>query len=201
MVNLFGVFFMFLGDKIPNLEADAFHDGKFEKINFSNLRGKWLILFFYPADFTFVCPTELEELADNYTLLQKMGVEVASISRDSVYSHKAWHEKSREVGKVKFPMVGDVNGEITNAFGVMLKGEGVAVRATFVVDPRQKIVALEMHHNSIGRSVSELIRKIKAAQIVEKRGVLCPASWEPGKKVLFKPRFEKHQQNKKQQKA
>lgn len=173
-----------IGKKIPDIELEAFHQNKIKKIKLSNLK-KWVVLFFYPADFTFICPTELEELADNYKKFQELEVEILSVSTDTVYTHKAWHDHSPAVKKIKFPMLADPAGKLSRALGVYLEEEGVALRATFIVDPRGIIKAYEIHDNSIGRSVEELLRKVQAAKFVaEHKGLVCPASWKPGKKPL-----------------
>ncbi len=174
-----------IGKKLPDLELEAFHQNQIKKIKLSNLRKKWAILFFYPADFTFICPTELEELADNYKNFQKLGAEVLSVSTDTVYTHKAWHDISPAVKKIKFPMLADPSAKLARALGVYLEDEGVALRATFIVDPNGVIKAYEINDNTIGRSAEELLRKLQAARFVaEHKGLVCPASWKPGKKPL-----------------
>ena len=151
----------------------------------SDYRGKWLVLFFYPADFTFVCPTELGELADNYAALQKMNVEVLSISTDTEYVHKAWHDSSETIKKIKFPMLADPTGKICKAYGTYIYEEGLSSRGTFIIDPDGIIKIIEFHDDKIGRSVEELMRKIKAAQFVRANpGLACPASWREGKEAL-----------------
>ena len=165
--------------------ANAFHNDDVGKISLSDHKGKWVVLFFYPADFTFVCPTELGELADNYEELQKMNVEILSISTDTEFSHKAWHDTSETIKKIRFPMVADPTGRISKAYGTYIEDEGLALRGTFIINPDGILKAFEIHDNSIGRSSTELIRKIKAAQFVAEHGdKVCPASWEPGKDIL-----------------
>ena len=169
----------------PDFSLDAFHDGKKVKVNLADLRGKWVVLFFYPADFTFVCPTELGELADNYSRLQELGAEVLSASTDTHFVHKAWHDESPTIGKVRFPMLADPTGNLCRDYGVMIEDEGLALRGTFLIDPEGILKAYEVHDNSIGRSSEELIRKIQAAQFVrEHGGEACPASWKPGSDTL-----------------
>jgi len=180
-----------IGHEIPDFELEAFHDEDIKKINLSDYRGKWLILFFYPADFTFICPTELEEMADHYAAFQKINAEVLSVSTDTVYTHKAWHDTSPAVGKIKFPMVADPTGKLSRAFGTYIEEEGLALRGSFIVDPEGVLKTIEIHENSIGRSAKELFRKLQAAQfVVEHGGQVCPASWEPGKETL-KPGLDK----------
>lgn len=169
----------------PSFEAKAFHNEEITTVKLSNYKGKWVILFFYPADFTFVCPTELGEMADNYEEFQLLGAEILSVSTDTVFAHKAWHDNSDTIKKIKFPMVADPAGDICNAYGTMIPMEGISLRGTFIIDPDGVLKAFEMHDNSIGRSAKELLRKIKAAQFVREHGdQVCPASWEPGKKTL-----------------
>jgi len=174
-----------IGEKIPDLELDSFHDGKTEKISLAKSRGKWLVLAFYPADFTFVCPTELEELADNYEEFKNQGAEVMSISTDTYFVHKAWYDASPAIKKIKYPMLADPTGRMCKEFGTYIENEGLSLRATFLVDPDGVLKSLEIHDNSIGRSAKEILRKLKAAKFVrEHPGQVCPASWEPGKKTL-----------------
>ncbi|MDP3698081.1 MAG: redoxin domain-containing protein [Nanoarchaeota archaeon] len=169
----------------PKFEAKAFHNDEIKTVKLGNYHGKWVVLFFYPADFTFICPTELGELADHYEELKKLNVEVLSVSTDTVFTHKAWWDTSATIRKIKFPMVADPNGEICRSYGTYIAEEGLSLRGTFIIDPDGVLKAFELHDNSIGRSTKELIRKIKAAQFVrEHGGEVCPASWEPGKSTL-----------------
>jgi len=169
----------------PGFVAKAYHDNDIKNVKLSDYLGKWVVLFFYPADFTFICPTELGELAEHYQELQQLGVEVLSVSTDTVFVHKAWHDSSETIKKVTFPMVADPAGQICQAYGTMIQIEGISLRGTFIIDPDGVLKACELHDNSIGRSTRELIRKIKAAQFVRKHGgEVCPASWEPGQKTL-----------------
>lgn len=175
-----------IGTQIPDCEAEIFQpqEEKIKKIKLSELRGKWLILVFYPADFTFVCPTELAELADLYHEFKKMNAELISISTDTVFVHKAWHDHSPLIQKIQFPMMADPSGKICRAFGTYLD-EGLSLRGSFIIDPEGILRAFEMHDNSIGRSGEELFRKLQAAIFVrEHKGEVCPASWKPGKKTL-----------------
>ena len=169
----------------PLFEAKAFQNEEIKKITLSQYRGKWVILAFYPADFTFICPTELANLADHYDELQKLGVEVLSVSTDTVFVHKAWHDNSPSIKKIQFPMVADPNAEICKAYGTYIAAEGLSYRATFIIDPDGVLKWFEIHDNSIGRSTFEIIRKIKAAQYVRTHGgEVCPVNWEPGGKTL-----------------
>lgn len=174
-----------INEKILDFSLDAFYEDKIKKVKLSDYRGKWLVLFFYPADFTFVCPTELEELAENYNEFKKLGAEILSVSTDTVFVHKAWHDHSPAVRKVKFPMVADPTGKLCKEFGTYIEDEGLSLRGTFIVNPEGFLKALEVNDNSIGRSAAELLRKLQAAKFVrEHKGNVCPASWKPGKKTL-----------------
>ena len=165
--------------------AEAYQDGKFVTVSDADVKGKWGVFFFYPADFTFVCPTELEDLADNYAEFQKMGVEIYSVSTDTHFSHKAWHDTSPAIGKITFPMVGDPTGTITRNFEVMREGQGLADRGTFVVDPDGVIQIVEITSEGVGRNATELLRKVKAAQYVRAHpDQVCPAKWEEGEETL-----------------
>ena len=170
-----------INTEILPFKATAYHNGKFVPVSDADLRGKWSVVFFYPADFTFVCPTELGDLADHYADLQAMGVEVYSVSTDTHFTHKAWHDTSDTIGKIQFPMIGDPAGVITNNFGVMRPGAGLADRATFVIDPQGVVQVMEITSEGVGRNAGELVRKIKAAQYVAAHpGEVCPAKWEDG---------------------
>ena len=169
----------------PEFEAQAFHEEQIKTVKLSDYKGKWVILFFYPADFTFICPTELGDMADHYTELQELGCEVLSISTDTAFVHKAWHDASETIKKIKFPMVADPNGEICWNYGTMIPQEGLSLRGTFIIDPDGILKSIEMNDNSIGRSSAELIRKVKAAKFVrENGGEVCPANWQPGAATL-----------------
>lgn len=169
----------------PIFEADAFHEGEIKKIKLSDYKGKWVVLFFYPADFTFVCPTELGDVADAYGELTKMDVEVMSVSTDTTFVHKAWWDNSETIKKITFPMLADPTGKICRAYGTYIPEEGLSLRGTFIIDPDGILKAFEVHDNSIGRSSEELIRKIQAVQFVrEHGGEVCPANWKPGGKTL-----------------
>ncbi|MBD3728951.1 MAG: peroxiredoxin [Sphingomonadales bacterium] len=180
-----------IGKEIQPFVATAFKpsgapgQGEFVDVTDGDVRGKWAVFFFYPADFTFVCPTELEDLAEQYDTLKGMGVEVYSVSTDTHFSHKAWHESSDKISKIGFPMLGDQNHTISNNFGVLREGQGLSDRATFVVDPDGVIQVMEITCEGVGRNAKELVRKIKAAQYVrEHPGQVCPAKWEEGDETL-----------------
>lgn len=170
---------------IKPFKAQAFHNGKFIEVSNETVAGKWAVFVFYPADFTFVCPTELEDLADHYAEFQKMGVEVYSVSTDTHFAHKAWHDTSEAISKVNYPMIGDPTHQLSRNFDVLIEEEGIALRGTFVVNPEGEIKVLEIHDNGIGRVASELLRKVKAAQYIAAHpGEVCPAKWEEGAKTL-----------------
>ncbi|MDR6757052.1 peroxiredoxin (alkyl hydroperoxide reductase subunit C) [Mycoplana sp. BE70] len=174
-----------LNTPIKPFKAQAFKQGKFIEVSEADIQGKWAIFFFYPADFTFVCPTELGDLADHYAELQRLGVEVFSISTDTHFSHKGWHDASETIGKIEYAMIGDPTGTITRNFEVMREGEGLADRGTFIVDPDGIIQAMEITAEGIGRNAADLLRKVKAAQYVRAHpGEVCPAKWEEGAKTL-----------------
>jgi peroxiredoxin len=174
-----------INSPVKPFRATAYHNGKFVQVTEEDLRGRWSIVFFYPADFTFVCPTELGDLADRYAVFQDLGVEIYSVSTDTHFAHKAWHDASETVSKIRFPMVGDPTGTIARNFGVMIEEEGIALRGTFVVDPEGVIKLCEIHDLGIGRDAKELLRKVQAAQYVASHeGEVCPAKWQPGEQTL-----------------
>jgi peroxiredoxin len=171
--------------KVPEFKLQAFVDNAFKTITQNDLNGKWSIFFFYPADFTFVCPTELGDMADKYEEFKKMGVEVYSVSTDTHFTHKAWHDASETIKKIKYPMLADPTGSLTRFFGVHIEEEGLAYRGTFLVNPEGLIKLAEINDNGIGRNATELMRKVQAAQFIAKNpGEVCPASWKPGDKTL-----------------
>lgn len=174
-----------IGSSLKPFTATAFKQGKFVDVTDADVRGKWAVFFFYPADFTFVCPTELEDLADVYPTLQKMGVEVYSVSTDTHFSHKAWHDTSPAIGKINYYMLGDQNHSLSTNFDVLREGQGLADRGTFVIDPEGVIQIVEITSEGVGRNAQELLRKIKAAQYVAAHpGEVCPAKWEEGETTL-----------------
>ena len=170
---------------VKPFKATAYHNGKFVEVTDQSLKGKWSVIFFYPADFTFVCPTELGDLADNYDTFKSLGVEIYGVSTDTHFTHKAWHDTSDTIRKVNYPLIGDPTGAITRNFGVMIEEEGLALRGTFVINPDGVIKLCEIHDNGIGRDAKELLRKVQAAQYVAKNpGQVCPAKWTPGAETL-----------------
>ena len=174
-----------INTEVLPFRAKAFHNGKFIDVSETNLHDKWSVVFFYPADFTFICPTELADLADNYAEFKKLGVEIYSVSTDTHFTHKAWHDTSESVKKIQYVMVGDPTGTISRNFGVLIEEDGLAERGTFVVDPQGRIQIIEIHAGNIGRDASELLRKVKAAQYVASHpGEVCPAKWKEGDKTL-----------------
>lgn len=174
-----------INTKVKPFNASAFKQGEFIEVSEKDLEGKWSIFFFYPADFTFVCPTELGDVADKYEELQSRGVEVYSVSTDTHFTHKAWHDASDTIGKIQYTMIGDPNGVVTNNFEVMREGVGLADRATFLVDPDGIIQAMEVTAEGIGRDAEDLMRKVKAAQYVRANpGEVCPAKWKEGEATL-----------------
>ena len=171
--------------KATDFKAVGFYDNNFSDFNLEKAKGKFLVLFFYPADFTFVCPTELEDLANKYEELQELGAQVYSVSTDTHFVHKAWCDESPSIKKIKFPMLGDPTHNMAKAYGVLREEEGVSDRATFIIDPDGVIKAIEVSDEPIGRSANELLRKIKALKFArEHPGLACPANWEPGKETL-----------------
>ncbi|BDU75560.1 alkyl hydroperoxide reductase subunit C [Mesoterricola sediminis] len=174
-----------INSQLPEFAVQAYHKDAFKPVTHKDLLGKWSILFFYPADFTFVCPTELGDMADLYSEFQKLGVEVYSVSTDTHFVHKAWHDASETIRKINYPMLADPTGTLTRAFGVHIEEEGLAYRGTFVVSPEGKIKLAEIHDNGIGRNAAELLRKVQAAQFVASHpNEVCPAKWKPGEATL-----------------
>ncbi len=174
-----------INTQIKPFKAQAFKDGEFVEVSSEDIKGKWAVFVFYPADFTFVCPTELGDVADKYEELQARGVEVFSVSTDTHFTHAAWHEASETIGKIKFAMIGDPTGVITRNFDCMRDDMGLADRGTFVVDPDGVIQAMEITAEGIGRDADDLVRKVKAAQYVASHpGEVCPAKWKEGEATL-----------------
>jgi peroxiredoxin (alkyl hydroperoxide reductase subunit C) len=170
---------------VQPFKTEAFHNGKFVEVSDATLKGKWSVLIFMPAAFTFNCPTEVEDAAENYAEFQKAGAEVYIVTTDTHFSHKVWHETSPAVGKAKFPLVGDPTHALTNMFGVHIAEEGLALRGTFIINPELQIKTMEVHSNEIARDVKETLRKLKAAQYVAKNpGQVCPAKWNEGAKTI-----------------
>lgn len=182
-----------VGHPVPDFEFEVYQNEKIRKMRFADHKGKWVVLFFYPANFTFVCPTELEELAECYEDCKGLDAEIISVSSDTVFAHKAWHDSSETIKKITFPMAADPAGRLSIAFGTYIDGdalshsedEGLSLRGTFIIDPDGILRSVEINDNSIGRSAKELVRKLKAAQYVRTHGgQVCPASWEEGDDTL-----------------
>ena len=171
--------------KVKPFKAQAFKAGKFVEVSEASIAGKWAVFFFYPADFTFVCPTELGDLADHYAEFKKLGVEVYGVSTDTHFAHKAWHDTSEAIKKVTYPLVGDPTATLARNFDVLIEEEGLALRGSFVINPDGVIKLCEIHDNGIGRDAKELLRKVRAAQYVASHpGEVCPAKWDEGAKTL-----------------
>ena len=174
-----------INSSVKPFKATAFHNGKFVEVSDASFKGQWSVVMFYPADFTFVCPTELEDLANHYAEFQKLGVEVYGVSTDSHFAHKAWHDVSPAIKNVTYPLIGDPTGTLTRNFDVMIEEDGMALRGTFVINPEGQIKLCEIHDNGIGRDASELMRKVKAAQYVAAHpNEACPAKWTEGASTL-----------------
>ncbi len=174
-----------INTEIKPFKATAYLNGEFVDVTEANMQGQWSIFFFYPADFTFVCPTELGDLADNYAEFKKLGVEIYSVSTDTHFTHKAWHDSSETIGKLQYPMIADPTLRISRNFDVLIEEAGLAERGTFVVDPDGKIQIVEINAGNIGRNAEELLRKVKAAQYVRANpNEVCPAKWKEGEETL-----------------
>lgn len=174
-----------INSNVQDFKVQAYHNDDFKEVTREDLKGKWSVFFFYPADFTFVCPTELGDMADNYDKFQKLGVEIYSVSTDTHFTHKAWHEASDTIKKIKFPMLADPTGKLSRDFGVYIEEEGLAYRGTFLVNPEGEIKLAEVNDNGIGRNADELLRKVKAAQYIAAHpDEVCPAKWEQGAETL-----------------
>ena len=174
-----------INSPIPEFKVQAYHTGVFKTVSNEDIKGKWAIFFFYPADFTFVCPTELVDMAEKYEQFKAMGVEVYSVSTDSHFVHKAWHDTSESIRKIQYPMLADPTGMLARGFGVMSEEDGMAYRGTFVVNPEGVVKLVEIQDNSIGRNAEELLRKVEAAQFVAThKGEVCPAKWKKGEETL-----------------
>ena len=174
-----------VGQKVTDFELKAYHNNDIKTIKLSDYKNKWLVLLFYPADFTFICPTELEEAANLYSEFQKAGAEILSVSTDTVYVHKAWHDVSPAIKKIQFPMIADPTGNLCREFGTYIDDAGLSLRGSFIIDPDGVLKCADIHDNSIGRSGAEILRKGQAAKFVrENKGEVCPANWKPGAKTL-----------------
>ncbi|MCD1584689.1 alkyl hydroperoxide reductase subunit C [Vreelandella titanicae] len=174
-----------INTEVKPFKATAYLNGEFVDVSEADLQGQWSIFFFYPADFTFVCPTELGDLADHYAEFKKLGVEIYSVSTDTHFTHKAWHDSSETIGKLQYPMIADPTLRISRNFEVLIEEAGLAERGTFVVDPDGKIQIVEINAGNIGRNAEELLRKVKAAQYVRANpNEVCPAKWKEGEETL-----------------
>jgi len=174
-----------INKKVSDFKVTAYHDGGFKDVSLDSIKGKWSLFFFYPADFTFVCPTELGDLADNYDKFKEVDCEIYSVSEDTHFVHKAWADASETIGKIKYPMLADPTGKLARDFDVLIEDAGQALRGSFVVDPDGIIKAYEVNDLGIGRNSDELLRKVQAAQFVAEHGdQVCPAKWTPGAETL-----------------
>lgn len=174
-----------INTEIQPFKTQAFHNGKFVEVSDASMKGKWSVVVFMPAAFTFNCPTEVEDAAEHYDEFKKLGAEVYVVTTDTHFSHKVWHETSPAVGKAKFPLVGDPTHQLTRAFDVHIEEEGLALRGTFIVNPEGVIKACEIHDNAIARDMTEALRKLRAAKYVaEHPGEVCPAKWKEGEKTI-----------------
>ena len=174
-----------IGKEINEFKVQAYQNGEFKEISKKDVLGKWSVFFFYPADFTFVCPTELEDLANQYSEFKAAGCEIYSVSCDSHYVHKAWHDASKTIQKIQYPMLADPTGKLARDFQVMIEEDGMAERGTFIVNPEGKIVAYEVIAGNVGRNADELFRRLQASQFVAEHGdQVCPAKWKPGAETL-----------------
>ncbi|MBC2147031.1 alkyl hydroperoxide reductase subunit C [Listeria booriae] len=174
-----------IGKEIEEFAAKAFRQGEFIDVSSEDFKGKWSVVCFYPADFTFVCPTELEDLQDQYRTLQDLGVEIYSVSTDTHFTHKAWHDSSDAIGKIEYTMIGDPSHTISRIFDVLDEEEGLANRGTFILDPEGVVQTIEINADGIGRDASTLVDKIRAAQYVRNNpGEVCPAKWKEGAETL-----------------
>lgn len=174
-----------IGKEVNDFKVQAYQNSQFITVTKEDIIGKWSVFFFYPADFTFVCPTELEDLANKYEEFKKVGCEIYSVSCDTHFVHKAWHDASKTIQKVEYPMLADPTGALARDFEVMIENDGMAERGSFIVNPEGKIVVYEVTAGNIGRNADELFRKVQAAQFVAEHGdEVCPAKWSPGKETL-----------------
>lgn len=171
--------------EVADFSVQSYHAGEFKNVTKKDLLGKWSVFFFYPADFTFVCPTELEDLADKYEEFKKIGCEIYAVSCDTHFVHKAWHDVSERIKKISYPMLADPTHALATDFDVLIEEDGMAERGTFVLNPEGKIVAYEVSAGNVGRNAEELFRKVQALQFVAEHGdEVCPAKWKPGEETL-----------------
>lgn len=176
---------MTIGEKVPAFNWEYYQNNDFHKADINAYKGKWLVLLFYPADFTFVCPTELAQAQQFYAQFKKLNAELVSISTDTTFVHKAWHDQSPVIQNLEYPMAADPTATLCKLFGTFIEAEGLSQRATFMIDPDGVLKFYEMHDNSIGRNIEETLRKLKAAIYVrEHNGEVCPANWHEGENTL-----------------
>jgi peroxiredoxin (alkyl hydroperoxide reductase subunit C) len=174
-----------IGKSVIDFKVQAYVDNNFKEVTKQDILGKWSVFFFYPADFTFVCPTELEDLANKYDEFKKIDCEIYSVSCDSHFVHKAWHDASKTIQKIKYPMLADPTGTLARSFDVMIEESGMAERGSFIVNPKGEIVAYEVIAGNVGRNADELFRRVQASQFVAEHGdQVCPAKWKPGAETL-----------------
>lgn len=174
-----------IGKKVGDFKVQAYVNGGFKEVTLEDVKGKWSLFFFYPADFTFVCPTELEDLAEKYEDFQKIGCEIYSVSCDTHFVHKAWHDASERIQKIQYTMLADPTGKLARDFDVMIEEDGVAERGDFIVNPQGEIVAYEVTAGNVGRNAEEIFRRVQASQFVAEHGdEVCPAKWKPGAETL-----------------
>ena len=171
--------------EVEDFCVQAYHNGDFCSVKKKDLLGHWSILFFYPADFTFICPTELEDLAEKYKQFREIGCEIYAVSTDTHFVHKAWHDASERIKKINYPMLADPTHHISRDFEVLIESDGLAERGTFIINPEGKIVGYEVTAGNVGRNAEELLRKVQACQFVHAHGdQVCPANWKPGAQTL-----------------
>jgi len=168
----------------PEFCEEVYHNDEIKRVSLADYKGKWVVLFFYPADFTFVCPTELSDLADKYKQFKELNCEVISVSTDRAFVHKAWHDVSDTIKKIQYPMLADPTHSVCKAYGTLIEDVGESLRATIIINPEGVIKVFEYHDNDIGRNGDEILRKIQAAQFSAKHGEVCPMNWKPGEKTL-----------------
>lgn len=174
-----------INKQVEDFKVQAYHAGEFKEVTLDDVKGKWAVFFFYPADFSFVCPTELADLQDNYETFKEIGCEVYSVSTDTHFSHKGWADATDTIGKIQYPMLADPANVLSRQFGVLIEEDGLALRGTFIVNPEGQIKAYEVNDLGIGRNAEELVRKVQVAQFVAEHGdKVCPAKWTPGEATL-----------------
>ncbi len=170
---------------VSDFKVNAYHQGEFKTVTLDSVKGKWSVFFFYPADFTFVCPTELEDLADHYEEFKNNNTEIYSVSCDTHFVHKAWHDASKAIQKIDYVMIADPTATLAKDFEVYIEEDGLAERGTFIVNPEGQIVSYEVSSGNVGRNAEELLRKLSACQFVYSHGdEVCPAKWKEGEKTL-----------------